>query len=309
MPNISKIQLPNGTTYDLRDDSKSEVSIDRKTTSGTNIADITIDGTTTQLYAPSSGSGGSKNIWYGYSTTAANTATKIVTTTSGDFTLTNGNMVRVLFTNANTYNGVASLVVDGTSAVSVARVKPLSATTTTRYYWTAGEVVDLVYDGANFVMSAKGTATTSYYGLTKLSSSTSSTSNSLAATPSAVKSAYDHATLAYNLATEANTAMTDQEVESAVQGVWEAVYSLTYETGNPNYVSVTNDGTYGETAGIITEASEGETITVYTASTVWVPAITRADTSATVSWTTVASGLYSFTMPNSAVYVGLYFDD
>lgn len=36
----------------------SVVSINRKTTSGTNIADITIDGTTTQLYAPTSGSGG-----------------------------------------------------------------------------------------------------------------------------------------------------------------------------------------------------------------------------------------------------------
>ena len=38
-------------------DGKSSVSIDRKTTSGTNIADIVIDGVTTQLYAPSSGGG------------------------------------------------------------------------------------------------------------------------------------------------------------------------------------------------------------------------------------------------------------
>lgn len=36
---------------------KSSVSVNRKTTSGTNIADITINGTTTQLYAPSSGGG------------------------------------------------------------------------------------------------------------------------------------------------------------------------------------------------------------------------------------------------------------
>ncbi len=34
---------------------KSVVSVNRKTSSGTNIADITIDGTTTQLYAPTSG--------------------------------------------------------------------------------------------------------------------------------------------------------------------------------------------------------------------------------------------------------------
>ena len=37
---------------------KSTVSLDRKTTSGTNIADLTINGTTTQLYAPTSGGGG-----------------------------------------------------------------------------------------------------------------------------------------------------------------------------------------------------------------------------------------------------------
>lgn len=37
---------------------KSTVSLNRKTTSGTNIADITINGTTTQLYAPTSGGGG-----------------------------------------------------------------------------------------------------------------------------------------------------------------------------------------------------------------------------------------------------------
>lgn len=37
---------------------KSTVSLNRKTTSGTNIADLTINGTTTQLYAPTGGGGG-----------------------------------------------------------------------------------------------------------------------------------------------------------------------------------------------------------------------------------------------------------
>lgn len=129
-----------------------------------------------------------RNLWYGTSTTAAATAAKVVTTADGDFTLATGNMVRVKFTNANSYNGTATLNVDGTGAVNITRV---GTTATTRYYWTAGEVVDFVYDGTNFVMSDKGTATTTYYGLTKLSSSTSSTSTALAATPSAVKAAYD----------------------------------------------------------------------------------------------------------------------
>ena len=39
-------------------DDKSKVSLTRYTSSGTNIADITIDGTTTKLYAPTSGGGG-----------------------------------------------------------------------------------------------------------------------------------------------------------------------------------------------------------------------------------------------------------
>lgn len=141
-----------------------------------------------KAYVASHSGGGSQNIWYGTCTTAAATAAKVVATSSADFTLSTGAMVRVKFTNACTYNGTSTLNVDGTGAKSITRV---GTTTTIRYYWVAGEVVDFVYDGTNFVMSNKGTATTTYYGMTKLSSSTSSTSTSLAATPSAVKSAYD----------------------------------------------------------------------------------------------------------------------
>lgn len=46
------------TSSDISDwNSKSEVSVTRHTTSGTNIADLTIDGTTTKLYAPTGGGG------------------------------------------------------------------------------------------------------------------------------------------------------------------------------------------------------------------------------------------------------------
>ena len=60
-------------------------------------------------------------------------------------------------------------------------------------------------------VSSSGTAnipsaTTSRYGVTKLSSSTSSTSTTLAATPSAVKSAYDLADSAANVASVASSA-------------------------------------------------------------------------------------------------------
>lgn len=157
----------------------------------TALADLTSDSThrvVTDTQIAEWDSNSPQNIWYGTSATAAATAAKVASTSSGDFVLAVGNMVRVKFTNAQTYNGTATLNVDGTGAVNIARV---GTTLTTRYYWTAGEVVDLVYDGTNFVMSDKGTASTTYYGLTKLSSSTSSTSTALAATASAVKSAYD----------------------------------------------------------------------------------------------------------------------
>ena len=131
---------------------------------------------------------GKQRIWYGTSSTAAATQAKTVATHDGDFTLAIGNMVRVKFGYGNTYNGTATLNVDGTGAVNIATV---GTDTTSRYFWKANEVVDFVYNGTNFVMLEQGTATTTYYGVTKLSSSTSSTSTALAATPSAVKAAYD----------------------------------------------------------------------------------------------------------------------
>lgn len=140
------------------------------------------------LNKPAITPGASKNIWYATCDTAAGTAAKAAATDTADFVLTAGNMVRVKFTNANTYNGTATLNVDGTGAKSTARI---GSTLTTRYYWTAGEVVDFVYDGTNFIMSNKGTAGTTYYGLTKLSSAVNSTSEALAATPKAVKTVND----------------------------------------------------------------------------------------------------------------------
>ena len=122
-------------------------------------------------------------VWYAESSTGGNTAAKVASTENGNFVLATGAMVRVKFTNGNTYNGTATLNVDGTGAVNIVRV---GTTTTTRYYWTAGEVVDFVYDGTNFVMSAKGTASTTYYGLVKLTTTATSASTSLVPTASCV---------------------------------------------------------------------------------------------------------------------------
>lgn len=157
------------------------VSITQTKTSGKQLATLTINGTDTNIYD-------TKDIWYGTCTTAAGTAAKVATTSSGDFKLETGSIVYIKFTNADTYNGNSTLAVDGTTAKTIMLV---GTTAKPRYYWTSGEVVGFVYDGTNYTMLEGGVATTTYYGITKLSSSTSSTSTALAATPSAVKAAYD----------------------------------------------------------------------------------------------------------------------
>lgn len=160
-------------------------------------------------------SANSGKVYYGTCSTGASTAAKVVSCTG--FALTTGAYISVKFTNGNSYNGTATMNVNSTGAVDIARV---GDTKTTRYYWTAGEVVDFIYDGTNYVMVNKGTATTTYYGQTKLSSSTSSTSEALAATPKAVKAAYDLANGKQSPATTlAGYGITDAYTKTQVSGM------------------------------------------------------------------------------------------
>ena len=57
--------------------------------------------------------------------------------------------------------------------------------------WYANQMVEFVYDGTYWLMVNPGPATTTYEGVVKLSSAIDSTSEALAATPKAVKTAYD----------------------------------------------------------------------------------------------------------------------
>lgn len=135
-----------------------------------------------------SGGGG---VFYGTCATAAATAAKAVV--CEEFTsdhLVEGTVVIVKFTNAQTYNGAPTLNVQSTGAKNIKRI---GTTNAGRYEWQAGEVLQFVYDGSYWVLTDGGFATTTYYGVTKLSSATNSTSTALAATASAVKAAYDHA--------------------------------------------------------------------------------------------------------------------
>lgn len=137
---------------------------------------------------------GSKNVWYGTCETAASTAAKVVTT-DDDFKLETGTVLFVTFTNAHSASTM-TLSVNGSTAVTVYRN---GTTAIASGMVTANETICFIYDGTYFRMENGSTASTSSYGYTKLSSSTSSTSTALAATPSAVKSAYDLASAALPL--------------------------------------------------------------------------------------------------------------
>lgn len=142
-----------------------------------------------QTVGTASGGGSGVSVFYGTCATAAATAAKAVVCeefTSAD--LVEGTVINVKFTNAQTYNGAPTLNVQSTGAKNVKRV---GTTNAGRYEWVAGEVLQFVYNGTYWMLTDGGIATTTYYGVTKLSSATNSTSTSLAATASAVKAAYD----------------------------------------------------------------------------------------------------------------------
>ena len=128
---------------------------------------------------------GDPGLFYGTCPTASSAAAKVVALDG--FTLTAGAVVAVKFTYANTASS-PTLNVNSTGAKYI---KKYGTTAPDTYMWQAGAVVEFVYDGTYWIMLNGATATTTYYGLTKLSSSVSSTSTTEAATPSAVKQAYD----------------------------------------------------------------------------------------------------------------------
>lgn len=129
---------------------------------------------------------GSENIvHYGTCSTTYSTAAKVVDLPG--FVLETGAEINVKFTYYNTASS-PTLNVNGTGAKAI---KQYSSTAPQTYMWYSNSIVHFVYDGTYWQMDIPPIAGTTYYGVTKLSSSTSSTSTSLAATASAVKSAYD----------------------------------------------------------------------------------------------------------------------
>ena len=123
--------------------------------------------------------------YFGVCETAAATQTKVVT--CDEFRLEKGALLAVQFTYANTATS-PSMNVNGTGAIAICG--------TNGYYvnanmWTANQMVHFVYNGTWWIALNCLPATTARYGITMLSNSVNSTSGSLAATPYAVKMAYD----------------------------------------------------------------------------------------------------------------------
>ena len=141
------------------------------------------------------GNNSSDRMWFGTCTTAAATAAKSVTTTTGDFLLQQGSTVFVQFNTAITSTST-TLNVDNTGAITV-QTSATNALTANQVAPKA--VVGFVYDGTVFRMLDGAIATTTYYGVTKLSSAVNSISTATAATSYAVKRAYDLADAALPL--------------------------------------------------------------------------------------------------------------
>lgn len=143
--------------------------------------DVKVYGMLLAQYILQNGSG----LWYGTCSTAAATVAKVVT--CSNFVLKAGAAIAVKFTYTNT---AASPTLNVNSTGDIA-IMSYGTTAVPTYAWKAGQIVLFVYNGTNWMGITFSHATTTYYGVTKLSSSTSSTSTVLAATASAVKAAYD----------------------------------------------------------------------------------------------------------------------
>ena len=126
--------------------------------------------------------GNAGRIWIGTSDTAAATREKAVTIT-GMTAYETGDIFIITFTNAQDYNGGPRLNINSLGYKAIRRVTGSNAT---RYQWQAGEVVAFIYNGTYMVLLNNGLATTTYYGLTRLNASCTSTSNALALTPASL---------------------------------------------------------------------------------------------------------------------------
>ena len=131
----------------------------------------------------------SDSVYYGTSSTAAGTQTKVVTISNFPSALAAGQKVLIKFANAQTYNGQPTLQINSLTAKPICK---LGTTAAARYEWQAGQVIGFVYDGTNWVMVDGELANGSYPGKVKLSDAyTSSGGAASAGVGASSKAVYD----------------------------------------------------------------------------------------------------------------------
>lgn len=117
MPNNQIKSLTfDGTTYDIVDETSgySTVSIDRKVSTGVNIAVITINGTKTELYAPTGGGGSVESVAISNATNGGLTVSGSPITSSGTISVGHSNVL----TSAQTTQAVYPIKIDKNGHIS-----------------------------------------------------------------------------------------------------------------------------------------------------------------------------------------------
>ena len=150
--------------------------------------------------------------YYGTCATAAGVQEKVITLV-GDAPseLKEGMVFIIKFITAHSYNGKPTLKIENFDAITVNNGY--------RYMWSTNSTIAFVYNETNVVFEAQifGASSTSYYGITKLTSATNSTSEALAATAKSVKTTYDEAVKVMTGATS-STSGTSGRVPAPVAG-------------------------------------------------------------------------------------------
>lgn len=129
-----------------------------------------------------------KRIFYATCDTEGGTQEKVCTI-EGLTELKIGDIFIITFVNSHTYNGAPTLNINGFGAKTIRRTNSANAV---RYQWNVGQTLTFVYDGTYMQTVNNGIATTTYYGLTKLSSSITSTSSGTALTPAGINAFSQH---------------------------------------------------------------------------------------------------------------------
>jgi hypothetical protein len=133
-------------------------------------------------------------VHFGVCSTAEGAAEKDVDI-SGITSLYDGLKITVLFAYKNTATTSSSPTTLNVNSLGAKNINVLANTGVQNNFWSAGEVLELIYLSASdvWLVITGGYATTSQYGRTKLNSTINSTSTTEAATASAVRAAYSKA--------------------------------------------------------------------------------------------------------------------